>query len=146
MIVGVGALFFCGLSLANDLFKGHTHEAREAERVAAGEAADKIHMDIGSNITHLPARTIFFRGMVFFGYLVGFLISMAIIGLIPTVPLFVVTFMRVEGREPWKIVIPMMLCITGLVYGLFDQLLSIPWPGSLLGEWFPLLKEYIPSM
>ncbi|MDB5569722.1 MAG: TctA family transporter [Hyphomicrobiales bacterium] len=146
MIVGVGALFFCGLSLANDLFKGHTHEAREAERIAAGEAEDKIHMDIGSNITHLPAKTIFFRGMVFFGYLVGFLVLMALIGLIPTVPIFVVTFMRVEGREPWKIVIPMTLCITGLVYGLFDQLLSIPWPGSLLGEWFPLLKEYIPSM
>ena len=54
--------------------------------------------------------------------------------------------MRVEGGERWRLVIPMAVVMTLFVYGLFDQLLSIPWPGSLLGELFPVLKDYVPSM
>ena len=146
VIVGTGALVFCTISLANDVFKGRVHEERALQRAEAGIAEEKIHMDIGSNIDHLPPFTIFVRGAMFFGWLIGFLISMALIGLIPTVPLFVVLFMRVEGKEPWRIVLPMAFCITALVYGLFDQLLAIPWPQSLLGELVPALKGVIPSV
>lgn len=146
MIVGVGALLFCALSLANDVFKGRIHEERSKERAAAGIAEEKIHMDIGSNIEHLPPRTIFARGMLFFGWLVCFLIGMAVIGIIPTVPIFVISFMRIEGKEPWRIVLPMAFCIAGLVYGLFDQLLTIPWPPTLLGTVIPSLKGVIPSV
>jgi hypothetical protein len=32
------------------------------------------------------------------------------------------------------------------VYVLFDQLLSVPWPGSLLGDWLPVLKDWVPSV
>jgi hypothetical protein len=103
-------------------------------------------MDIGSNITHLDSRTVLLRGSIFFGWMIAFLGSMALIGLIPTVPIFVISFMRIEGREPWKIVLPMAAGITFLVYGLFDQLLSIPWPGSVLGDFFPSLKGVIPSV
>jgi putative tricarboxylic transport membrane protein len=46
-----------------------------------------------------------------------------------------------EGAESWRIVVPMALVMTLFVYGLFDQLLSIPWPGSLLGDVLPVLKD-----
>jgi hypothetical protein len=146
MIVGSGALFFCLLSLLNDLFKAETHKLRSLEAIAMGQVEEKMHMDIGSNITHLDTRTILLRGTIFFGWLIGFLASMALIGLIPTVPLFVIAFMRIEGPEPWKVVLPMTIGITLLIYGLFDQLLSIPWPGSVLGDLFPSLKGIIPSI
>ncbi|MBX9757240.1 MAG: tripartite tricarboxylate transporter permease [Beijerinckiaceae bacterium] len=146
MIVGCGALLFGTVSLANDVFKGNIHDERLRKRAEAGIAEEKIHMDIASNIEHLPPFTIFVRGAIFFGWLIAFLCSMALIGLIPTVPLFVVSFMRIEGREPWKIVIPMAFCITFGIYGLFDQLLSIPWPQSLLGDLFPALRGVIPSV
>ena len=32
-----------------------------------------------------------------------------------------------------------------LIYVVFDQLLAIPWPPTLLGDWFPVLKM-IPSV
>jgi hypothetical protein len=146
MIVGSGALLFCTLSLLNDLFKAETHKLRSLEAVAKGQVEEKMHMDIGSNITDLDTRTMVLRGAIFFGWLIAFLASMALIGLIPTVPIFVIAFMRIEGPEPWKIVIPMAVCITLLIYGLFDQLLSIPWPGSVLGDVFPSLKGVIPSV
>lgn len=145
MIVGTGAITFCLLSLANEVFKGDTHKKREEERAARGEAAEKMHMDIASTIDHMTPKEIAIRGAIFFGWMIGFLASMAFIGLIPTVPLFIVAFMRVEGNEPWRITLPMAICTTALVYIVFDQLLTIPWPGSVLGDFWPLWKAHMPS-
>ena len=144
MIVGGGAVFFCSLSLANDLFKGEVHKARSAEAARKGEVEEKMHMDIGSNITHLPPSTIILRG-VFFGWMVFFLTSMALIGLIPTVPIFIVLFMRIEGKEPWSITLPMAIFMTLFIYFLFDWLLAIPWPGTVLGDFWQFWKDYMPS-
>ena len=102
-------------------------------------------MDIGSNISHLPVRTILTRGAIFFGWMVFFLCSMAVIGLIPTVPLFIIAFMRIE-KEPWKITLPMAAIMILFVYILFDQLLAVPWPGSVVGDYLPFLKDWVPSV
>ena len=70
---------------------------------------------------------------------------MAVIGLIPTVPLFVAVFMRIEGREKWQLIAGYAAALTLTVYLIFDQLLRIPWPQTLLGQWFPALTV-IPSV
>ena len=140
LVVGAGAILFCSLSLLGDILKRDEHG-----QVKAGDAT-KMHMDIMSNITHLGPRAILIRGAIFFGWMVGFLGSMALIGLIPTVPLFVVLFMRIEAREPWKIIIPMAAFMTVFIYLVFDQLLTIPWPPTELGQLFPELRSFIPSL
>jgi TctA family transporter len=145
MIVGTGAILFCALSLIDDIFKTDTHKRESAEAAARGQIEEKIHMDIASNITHLPPLTIFLRGTVFFGWMVAFLISMALIGLIPTVPVFIIALMRMDAKEPWKIVIPMALFMVLFVWLLFDWLLAVPWPGSYLGDFLPIVKDYFPS-
>ena len=146
MIVGSGAILFCTLALANEVFK----RPAVAAVVGVGERAkravgEKMHMDIASNVSHLPARTILLRGAMFFGWMIAFLCSMALIGLIPTVPLFIIAFMRAEAREPWRITLPMATFMALFIYGLFDWLLSIPWPATVLGTMFPILK-IIPSV
>ena len=133
LVVGIGAVLFTSLALAYQMF------------VPTGATAPGMHMDIASHVKHLPARTILFRGAVFFAWLVAFLASMAVIGLIPTVPLFVVAYMRLEGNERWSLSLAMALGMTLFTYGLFDRLLGVAWPTTLLGEWFPILKA-IPSV
>jgi TctA family transporter len=145
LIVGSGAMLFCALALANEIFK-HGVAAQSLGDQAKAQIQQKMHMDIGSNIGHLPVGTRLLRGGIFFGWMVLFLISMALIGLIPTVPLFIVAFMRVEAREPWRIVLPMAAVTCVFVYYLFDQLLAVPWPPSVLGDFFPDLKGVIPSV
>ena len=81
----------------------------------------------------------------FFGWMVFFLTSMALIGLIPTVPIFIVLFMRIEGKEPWSITLPMAIFMTLFIYFLFDWLLAIPWPGTVLGDFWQFWKDYMPS-
>jgi TctA family transporter len=147
-IVGIGAILFCALSLADDVLNRHRQDAAAAA-AAAGNAGlnkdQKIHMDIASRTTHLPGKVILGRGFMFFGWLVAFLCCMAVIGLIPTVPIFVIAYMRLEGPEKWRHAALMALVMTTLIYVVFDQLLTIPWPPTLLGTYFPVLK-FIPSV
>jgi TctA family transporter len=145
LIVGGVGLFMCTLALFSDACKRPVSAAGLEERAKAG-ISEKIHMDIASNIGHLSVRTRILRGLLFFAWMGFFLISMSLIGVIPTVPIFIVVFMRVERREPWKIVIPMALIMTVFIYILFDQLLGVKWPSTVLGDWSPWLKAHVPSM
>jgi TctA family transporter len=145
MVVGGLALLFAVLSLANRVFllpmPAHIGTDEEARK----EVEERIHMDLESDTGHLPTRTILLRACIFFGWLLAFMGSMAVIGLIPTVPLFVIAFMRVEAREPWRLVLPQAIILTLFIYLLFDRTIHIPWPQTLLGTWFPAL-EFIPSL
>jgi hypothetical protein len=143
MIVGGGAVLFSSLSLANDIFRRPAKTT--ATLAGAPLAQQRIHMDIASDISHLPVRTVLLRGGLFFGWMVAFLSSMALIGLIPTVPVFILAYMRAEGREKWRLSAVLAACVTLLIYVLFDRLLAIPWPPTVIGDWFPALHA-IPSV
>jgi TctA family transporter len=148
LIVGSGAMLFCALALANEVFKKTSMKAESLDQIAKAQVQQKIHMDIRSTVSHLPPGVLITRGAIFFGWMVAFLISMALIGLIPTVPLFIVALMRIEGREPWRIVVPMAAIMCVFVYFLFDQFLAIPWPPAVVDDVFSLpqlsaqLKDY----
>jgi hypothetical protein len=115
--------------------------ADKAER----EVTEKIHMDLASDTGHLPVRTIVERATRFFGYLVAFMAVMAVIGLIPTVVVFVIVFMRLEGQERWSLVIPYATVLVIGIYIAFDYFMAVPWPPSLLGQLVPAAR-IIPSV
>jgi hypothetical protein len=146
MIVGTLALVVTGLSLFNEL-------CRKPTAVAAGSLIDqtqaeieqKIHMDIESDTGHLPVRTIVIRAARFFAYLLAFMGLMSLIGLIPTAAIFVVVFMRLEGPESWKLIIPYVVVLIVGITVAFDMFMSLPWPPTLLGKLVPALK-IIPSV
>ena len=55
---------------------------------------------------------------------------MALIGLIPTAFVFVIVFMRLEGPERWKLIIPYVIVLMLGIYVAFDWFMAIPWPPS----------------
>ena len=145
-IVGVTAVIAVGVSLANDIFsKQHAEGGVGLADQAKAMVTQKIHMDIASKTAHLPGHIILIRGFLFFGWMVAFLGCMAVIGLIPTVPIFVIAYMRLEGPEKWRHAVVMAAVMMMLIYVVFDQLLAIPWPPTLLGTYFPEFKV-IPSV
>ncbi|MFN3889650.1 MAG: tripartite tricarboxylate transporter permease [Beijerinckiaceae bacterium] len=146
MIVGSIGFLCIAISLLNEVMRKDHQEAEDFRREAKGEVAEKIHMDLESDTGHLPTRVLLTRGSIFFGWLLAFMASMSVIGIIPTVPLFVVLYMRLEGPEPWKLVVPQAIGLTVFIWFVFDQLLTIPWPPTYLGAWAPWLKEFIPSI
>jgi TctA family transporter len=145
LVVGTVALVASGLSLFNEVFRKPETAAEGLSEQAQHEVQQTIHMDLASDTDHLPMRTVATRGMRFFGYLLAFMGSMAIIGFIPTAALFVTVFMRLEGPEPWKLVLIYAAALAISIYLVFDQFMAIPWPPTLLGQLIPSLKV-IPSV
>jgi hypothetical protein len=102
-------------------------------------------MDMTSDTAHLSVGTIAKRGAIFFTYLVAFMASMATIGLIPTAFFFVIIFMRIEGPEPWSLVLTYAVAVVTFIVIAFDKFMAVPWPQTYLGTWFPFFK-IIPSV
>jgi TctA family transporter len=146
MIVGVVGLIVVTVSFLNQILRRDTavESAGVAERTRAA-VQEKLHMDLQADDADLSTGTVFRRMLVFFAWVIGLMGSMAAIGLIPTIPLFVIAYMWLENREPWRLILPQAVALPLLVYIVFDQLLTIPWPPTLLGSWFPALKA-IPSV
>jgi len=144
VIVGTASLAFVLASAANAIFR-RPAQAADLQQWAEARVVEKIHMDLASSTGDLPLRVVLKRGSAFFAWLAAFMAGMAMMGLIPTVPLFVIAYMRLENREPWKLVLPQALVLTAFFYFVFDQLLNMAWPETLLGTWFPALKV-IPSL
>ncbi|WP_238381055.1 tripartite tricarboxylate transporter permease [Alkalilacustris brevis] len=73
-------------------------------------------------------------------WLVGLLVSIRLVGMLPAIALFGIVYMLTEGRTRWHhtllIVVPFVLAL----YLLFQNMLNIPWPQSLLGDLFPALR------
>jgi len=53
--------------------------------------------------------------------------------------------MRYEARERWPLVIPYAAVLVVFIWFAFDYFMAIPWPPTLIGQWFPALKA-IPSV
>ena len=86
------------------------------------------------------------RAAIFLGWLVGFIGVTGLIGMLPTIFLFVIAYMPAEAKEAWGLTLS---CATGLTifsYVVFDYLLALPWPRPLIGIWFPDFAESIPSL
>jgi TctA family transporter len=77
------------------------------------------------------------------GWLVGLVVSIAVIGMLPSIGLFVFLYMVVEGRTHWSRALLIVLPFWLATYVLFHETLHVPWPRSYLGDWIPGLREFV---
>ena len=84
------------------------------------------------------------RSAGFFLWCGGYLALALLIGILPALAVFVALFMRFWGREPLVRSLLVAGAVGSFCWLLFDRLLAVPWPGSLLGAWVPALAPYLP--
>lgn len=119
---------------------------RAANSLKGGEIAESLHLDLTVQDEGLETKVMLTRAFIYLAWLLGFVGLAAVFGMLPAVFMFVILYMRIEGNEPWKLV---MSCAVGLVlfsWGLFDYLLALPWPQTVIGDFIPALKGLIPSI
>jgi TctA family transporter len=146
-IVGGIGVTVVAISLFNEMCrKSSAARVESLAEAAESDVEQKIHMDLDSGTSHLSTKEVIGRAALFFGYLIGFMAVMSVIGLIPTAGLFIIFFMRYEGKERWRLVLTYAACTVALIYVMFDQVMAVPWPQTLIGQWFPVLKNVIPSV
>ena len=77
------------------------------------------------------------RTLVILGWTVGFFIAIWLLGFSYAVPLTMVLYLKLAGREKWPITAVMTLCTWGFFYLLFQKMLNVPFPEGLV---FTLFK------
>jgi len=72
------------------------------------------------------------RTLLAFAWIIGFFLMILFFGFHLAVPLYVFLYLRIQGREGWRISLLLMLSAWVLFYGLFVWLLDTPFQGG----WF----------
>jgi TctA family transporter len=104
---------------------------------------EDVHFDIKADYGDLSVMEIFRRAAVYFGWLLFFFAVAGVIGLLPSMFVFLAGYMRFAGGESWKTTLSIAVPMWIVSYLLFHVLLIVPWPQSLMGVWLPELKSNI---
>jgi putative tricarboxylic transport membrane protein len=129
------ALFFAFLNLATEIFG-------ETERLRHGPVEAPSLPDAVGSPPLGPATSASDAGAVrVFGWIVGFLVLGAGVGLLPALAVFVFLLMWLEFSERWLHALIASGIATLFIYALFDRVFSLPWPQSLLGDLLPALRD-----
>jgi TctA family transporter len=147
LFVGIIIVPALTISLLNQVFRRRPEEedAHNAAEGAKEEIEEKLHMDIAADHGELSQKEVLRRAVIYTGWVVALMASIGLIGFIPSAPLFVIAYMRLERKEPWWLAVPIGLGMGLFLYLIFNQLLNVIWPGTYLGEWIPALS-FIPSV
>ena len=79
-------------------------------------------------------------------WLVGLVVAVHLIGMLPAIGLFVIAYMRLEGRSRWLNIIVIAIPYWLAAFFLFHEMLHLPWPHSLLGNWFPAIRTSLAGL
>ena len=125
-VVSVAAMIFIGWLILSALF------------VAPGEKVETadVHFDISADYGDLLSGEVFKRAARYFVWLLFFLAVASVVGLLPSMFLFMVGYMIFEGKESLKVTLIVASSVWVMSYLLFHKLLVIPWPQSVLVNWF----------
>ena len=71
----------------------------------------------------------------FFGWIFGFLLGIVLLGFHVSVPMFALLYLKFEGKASWLLSISIAIVLLLFILLVFDWLLYVPWPESLLMNW-----------
>jgi TctA family transporter len=116
-VIGIPTLILALFQLGKDLF-GHEKPK--------GELAE---WEIAAYVEPAIARK---RTIAILLWTVGFFLAIWLLGFIYSIPLTVLLYLRFAGREKWPLAIAVSFFTWLVVYGLFEKLLSVPFPDGAL--------------
>jgi hypothetical protein len=120
-VAAVPGLILIVLQLARDAFG----------KAPAAEADGSIDMDEVYNVK-LEKKVELRRTLIFFGWFIGGAVAIWLLGIVIALPLLVLLYTLVEGKESWTTALVMTACTYLLIWGLFEYMLETRWPSGLL--------------
>jgi hypothetical protein len=123
------------------------HYVFAAEQVGgAHPTRGSLRMDLESDYGDMDVGSITRRALAVGGWIAVLTMLVWLVGMLPAVLVFIVAYMRIEGGERWRVTLGVAGVMALGSWFLFDQLLRIVWPGSVLGQWVPALRAFVPSL
>jgi hypothetical protein len=147
-VVATAAMVFIGWLVLSALFVAPGEKAEvDPDGIpgrgegGTGPVHSDVHFDISADYGDLPGSEITRRVLNYFGWLLFFFGAAAVIGLLPAMFFFMVGYMRIEGKESWKVTLLTGGGVWILAYFLFHKLLVIPWPQTVVGDLMPSVRS-----
>jgi hypothetical protein len=119
--------------------KKGTHGPEGEKTIVQGTEQSEVHFDIVVDFGDIPIREMWRRALWYFFWCFFFFGAAAVVGLLPAMFLFMVGYMR-HGKESWKTVLSIAVPLWIFCYVLFHHVLVIPWPQTIVGDMFPVLR------
>ena len=120
-VIGTPTLLLALIQLAKD-FKGHKKVSGPAFEA---EGAVEVSPEVATR-----------RTLTILGWTVGFFVAIWLLGFSYAVPLTMVLYLKLAGREKWPITVIMTFCTWGFFYLLFQKMLNVPFPDGLIFDLF----------
>jgi len=144
-VIGYMALIILAFFLFAKLFyqagaKMVTTKRADGTEVTQEEAETDVHFDIVVDFGDLSKETITRRALAYFGWCGFFFLCASLVGLMVSMFIFLVGYMRFWGRASWALTLGISCSLWIFCYGLFHHILIIPWPQTVLGNFFPVLR------
>ena len=76
----------------------------------------------------LDEKTQMRRTLIFFAWFVGGAVGIWLLGIVIGLPLLVLLYGLIDGKEKWTTALIMGLCAFALLWGLFEYILEMRWP------------------
>jgi TctA family transporter len=106
-----------------------------------GGAGENMSMDLSGEYEGIDTSTVTRRALIYFGWILFYFLLAWVVGLLPAMGLFAFLYMRVTGRERLLTALLIATALFALSYFLFHFTLNIAWPNSLIGQWFPEIRD-----
>ncbi|HSF58732.1 MAG TPA: tripartite tricarboxylate transporter TctB family protein, partial [Candidatus Binatia bacterium] len=81
---------------------------------------------------NLDKQTELRRTLQYFGWFIGGAVGIWLLGIVIALPLLVLLYTLIEGREKWTTSLLAAGCTYLLIWGLFEYMLEARWPQGLL--------------
>jgi len=82
----------------------------------------------------LERRVEITRTVTFFGWFAGAAVLVWLLGIVVGLPIFVLLYTYIDGREKWWMSLLMGVSAFVLVWGLFEGIFEVLWPPGLFFE------------
>lgn len=128
--IGIPTLLLCFLQLGLDLFKTQK----------ATDAAGMMDLPVDRSV---PVAVVVKRAVNIFSWIFGLFLSVWLIGFIISVPLFMLLYLSIQAREPWKVTITYAVVMFVFLIGVFEMVLHIPWPPGVFDEGQAMILDFV---
>lgn len=110
-----------GVVLAPIQFALDLMRARSGSPAGGGRILDTPRVESGSRWGNLEA----------WGWIIAFYLAIHVIGFMAAAPIFTFAYARIYGAG-WRVALALSAVAWGFLYGIFEKILHVPWPESLL--------------
>lgn len=133
--VGIPMLVLSLVQLAVELFRSTRSVDPQRSSVETGDL--QVDWSIGT-------RLVIHRAAKFFGWIIGLLLGIWLLGFFVTVPLFVFLYLKLEAKEGWLLSFWLTAAALVFLIGIFEQILHTHWPQPLIPWPEAMLKSVLP--